>query len=193
MADSLRCGIEREEGDGGFAYTVAAGREDYPVSFVSWYDAVAFLDWCGLKLPTEAQWEKAYRGGKFLDGDSTAQQANPNPERNYPWGNQEPGEGGVFRCNWRGAEDGFPDLAPVGSFPAYASPYGICDLAGNVAEWTSDWYATTYHVGLDGYRMARGGSWRSFPSGLDAISGATNLPLSESGIMGFRGAFEPGR
>jgi len=189
MADSARCGIERLEGEGGFVYRVAGGRENFPVNFVSWYDATGFLAWCGLALPSEAQWEKAWRGGKFIDGDSIMQKPNPLPERKFPWGDEEPGAGGVFRCNWRGAEDGFVDLAPVGSFPAYASPYGICDLAGNVSEWTVDFYATTYHAGLDGYRMSRGGSWRSFPSGVDAISGATNLPLSESGIMGFRGVY----
>ncbi|RKY24419.1 MAG: formylglycine-generating enzyme family protein, partial [Planctomycetota bacterium] len=92
-----------------------------------------------------------------------------------------------FRCNGRGEEDGFPATAPVGSFAQYSSPYGVCDMAGNVAEWTIDFYSTSYHAGLDGFRMLRGGSWRSSPAGLDAVSGATSLPLAESGIMGFRG------
>lgn len=190
MSDTLRCGIEQTGSSPAYSYKVMPGRENCPGTFVSWYDAVAFLDWCGLHLPSEAQWEKAYRGGRFLEGDSLKQQPNPLPERKFPWGNESPGEGGVFRCNGRGEEDGFAHTAPVESFPEYSSPYGICDLAGNVAEWTIDWYNTTYHVDLDGIRMVRGGSWRSFPSGLDAISGATSLPLRESGIMGFRGVFE---
>ena len=101
---------------------------------------------------------------------------------------RSPSGGGVFRCNLKGAGDGFRHTAPVGSFAKFSSPYGVCDMAGNVGEWTLDWYATTYHVGLDGFRMVRGGSWRSLPSGVDAVSGATSLPIRESGIMGFRGA-----
>ncbi len=190
MSDTLRCGIFQENSPPDCRYMVVPGRGKYPVTYVSWYDAAAFLDWCGLSLPTEAQWEKAFRGGKFLDSDSLKQQPNPLPERNYPWGDEEPGEGGIFRCNGRGEKDGYANTAPVGSFPQYSSPYRAGDMAGNIAEWTVDWYTTTYHAGLDGFRMVRGGSWRSFPSGLDAISGATSLPLGESGIMGFRGVLE---
>ncbi|MBW7997970.1 MAG: formylglycine-generating enzyme family protein [Candidatus Glassbacteria bacterium] len=191
MADSLSCGIVREGESQGYVYRVLPGRQEYPVTFVSWYDAAAFLDWCGMKLPTEAQWEKAWRGGRFLDGDEAAAMANPDPERTYPWGNQPSGDERIFRCNGRGDQDGFERTAPVGSFSAYGSPYGILDLAGNVAEWTRDWYTTTYHEGLDGLRMIRGGSWRSLPVGLDAISGATSLPADESAIMGFRGVVDP--
>ena len=190
MSDTLRCGIEQTGASAAYSYRIMPGRENYPVTSVSWYDAVAFLHWCGLHLPGEAQWEKAWRGGKFLDGDSLQQQPNPLPERKFPWGDESPAGETVFRCNGRGEEDGFAHTAPLGSFPEYNSPYGACDLAGNVAEWTIDWYTTTYHVDLDGIRMVRGGSWRSFSSGLDAISGATNMPLGENGIMGFRGVFE---
>jgi len=79
----------------------------------------------------------------------------------------------------------------VGSFQRFASPYGVCDLAGNVAEWTLDWYSTSYHAGLDGFRMVRGGSWMAVPEGCDAVTGATQLPLQESSIMGFRGVRGP--
>ncbi len=192
MAGPRGCGIIREGEAPPLSYRVAEGRERFPVSQVSWYDAAGFLAWCGLELPTEAEWEKAYRGGLFLDGDSTRQVANPLPERKFPWGDEAPDQDGRRRCNVRGPEDGFPDVAPVGSFPDFPSPYGVQDLAGNLAEWTLDWYSTSYHAGLDGFRMVRGGSWRSSAVAVDAISGATSLPLRQSGIMGLRGVLRPG-
>lgn len=188
MANVERCGILR--GDDG-VYTVAEGRKTHPVTYVSWYDAAAFLRWCGLRLPTEAEWEKASCGGLFLDGDTAKTQPNPQPERRYPWGDETPDADGRYRCNFDGEDDGFPQTAPVGSFQEFNSPYGIADLAGNVKEWTLDWYTTVHHAGLDGYRVVRGGSWLDVPEGCDGVSGATILPLKESSIMGFRGAFTP--
>jgi formylglycine-generating enzyme required for sulfatase activity len=102
-----------------------------------------------------------------------------------------PDSDGEFRCNAYGEADGYPYTAPVGSFEEYNSPYRIADLAGNVEEWTLDWYTTSYHVGLDGYRMIRGGSWMEFPLVVDAISGATKAPILESGLVGFRGVYSP--
>ena len=186
MANPERVGILRVGDAPPFRYEVAKGRERHPVALVSWYNAVAFLEWCGLRLPSEAEWEKAYRGGRFLDGDDARQRPNPLPEREYPWGN-EPPQGEVPRCNYDGGADGYPDTAPVGSFPGFASPYGALDMAGNVAEWTLDWYSTPHHADLDGYRMRRGGSWRSVPGGVGAVSGATSLPLDASALVGFRG------
>ncbi len=190
MNNSDRCGIARHE-DG--TYSVEQGRENYPIIYVSWYDAAKFLQWCGLRLPTESEWEKALRGGIYLDGDNAKQKTNPLPERRYPWGDESPGEGSIFRCNYDGEEDGFGYTAPVGSFEKFNSPYGICDLAGNVAEWTLDWYTTSHHAGLDGFRVVRGGSWMAVPAACDAITQATQLPLKESSIMGFRGVKSPGR
>ena len=187
MADERRCGIVREGAAGDFRYRAVPGRADHPVTHVSWYDARAFLDWAGLELPTEAQWEKAYRGGLFLDGDETQEQANPLPERKYPWGNEAPDAEGVHRCNHASGADGFAGTAPVGSFGSFSSPYGIADMAGNAAEWTLDWYTTSYHADLDGYRMVRGGSWRAVPEGVDAVTGATQVPVEGSGVVGFRG------
>lgn len=184
MANPDRCGIEKAE-DG--TYRVLPGRENYPVNYVSWYDAMAFLEWCDLRLPTEAEWSKAYRGGLFLDGDASKKVANPLSERKYPWGNETPHEGGVFRCNAEGEADSFPYTAPVGGFAKFNSPYGVCDMAGNIAEWTVDWYATSFHVGLDGYRILRGGSWMDTPAGCDAIAAPTSFPLKETGTTGFRG------
>jgi formylglycine-generating enzyme required for sulfatase activity len=188
MEDSRQCGILRKGKTGNYIYEVVSGRETYPVVYVSWYDALLFLDWCGLRLPTETEWEKAYRGGIFLDGDEHQKRINPIPDRKYPWGNELPGEGSIFRCNFDSEEDGFLNTSPVCSFKDYNSPYDICDLAGNVGEWTLDWYTTSYHAGLDGFRMARGGSWMATSAGVDAISGATYFPIKESSIMGFRAA-----
>lgn len=188
MRDARRCGIEQVEPG---VLHVLPDRDNYPVTGVSWYDAVTFLDWCGLRLPTEAEWEKALRGGLFLDGDETKQVSNPLPERTYPWGNETPDEGGIYRCNIDGDKDGFPFTAPVGSFERFDSPYGIADLSGNAAEWTLDWYETSFHAGLDGFRILRGGSWMDPPAGVDAVSAPTSLPFKTSGIMGFRGLCTP--
>jgi formylglycine-generating enzyme required for sulfatase activity len=189
MSNSNRCGIIQNGVSPAFTYSVTPGRENYPVTYVSWYDAAAFLRWCGLRLPSEAEWEKALRGGIYLDGDKTKQLKNPLPGRKYPWGNESPNAKGAYRCNYDGEDDGFRYTAPVGSFSKFNCPYGACDMAGNVAEWTLDWYSTSYHVGLDGFRMVRGGSWMAVPSACDAITGATQLPLKESSIMGFRACY----
>ncbi len=136
MTHEDRCGIMRSDDS---SYSVKSGREHYPVTYVSWYDAVNFLGWCGLDLPTEAQWEKALRGGVFLDGDKKKTQPNPLPARRFPWGDESPDAEDVYRCNFDGQDDGFEYTAPVGSFDRFNSPHGLCDLAGNLAEWTLDW------------------------------------------------------
>jgi len=187
MVNERRCGISRTDTLNRFVYNAQAGRENYPITYVSWYDACSFLQWCGLILPSETMFEKAFVGGIYLDGDDTRQVKNPHPERKYPWGDEIPFQGGVYRCNYDGDKDGYANLAPVGTFSEFSSPYRINDLAGNVAEWTLDWYNTTYHIGLDGFRMVRGGSWLDMPFAVDAVSGATQFPIKESSIMGFRG------
>jgi formylglycine-generating enzyme required for sulfatase activity len=190
MKDDSTCGIKRHKAFlGKVWFSVTPGREDHPVTQISWYDARGFLHWCGLRMPTEAEFEKAFQGGIYLDGDLTKAEPNPNPARSYPWGDTPPDEGGLYRCNAYGIEDGHPYTAPVGSFEDYNSPYQVADLAGNVEEWTLDWYTTTYHVGLDGFRMIRGGSWVEFPLVVDIIAGATRSPILESGLVGFRGVF----
>jgi sulfatase modifying factor 1 len=108
------------------------GRDDYPVVQISWDDAIAYAKWAGKRLPTEAEWEFAARGGR--DGQP------------YVWGDARPGAGGEWQCNiWQGefpcrnrVEDGYERTAPVKSFPP--NGYGLYDLAGNVWEWCEDFY-----------------------------------------------------
>jgi formylglycine-generating enzyme required for sulfatase activity len=97
-------------------------RADHPVTRVSWFDARTFCDWCGRRLPTEEQWEKAARG---------------TDDRAYPWGERFD----VRRLNSRAAKK--RDTTPVWAYPDGASPFGVLDLVGNVWEWTESWFDGT--------------------------------------------------
>lgn len=108
------------------------GKMDHPVVHVAYEDAVAFVEWAGKTLPTEAQWERAARGG--LDG------------KGFVWGDKHVPDGQLMANTWQGefphenkALDGYERTSPVGEFPA--NGFGLHDTAGNVWEWTRDWYS----------------------------------------------------
>ena len=144
--------------------------DSHPVVGVSWYDAEAYCRWVGKRLPTEAEWEYAARGG--LVG------------KRYPWGGTEP-DG--RQCNYAdksadatlrqlnkdwtwaemGVDDGYARCAPVGKYSP--NGYGLYDISGNVYEWCSDWYGENYYSnsssknplgpGTGTKRVWRGGGW----------------------------------
>ncbi|MGD9620142.1 MAG: formylglycine-generating enzyme family protein [Mycolicibacterium sp.] len=111
-------------------------RGDHPVVHVAFEDAAAYADWAGLGLPTEAQWEVAARGGR---AHST-----------YTWGEVPEGPNQRLANYWHGEfpylpDTGYGQTTPVGSFPA--NDYGLFDMAGNVWEWTLDWYSENSAAG----------------------------------------------
>lgn len=152
-----------------------------PVVGVSWYEAVAYTEWLtrttGVvhRLPTEAEWEAAARGG--LIGQP------------YPWGAEPPDAGGRFRANYYPndfAADGFRFTAPVGSFPP--NGYGLYDMAGNVAEWCLDRFTPTRPTSFahPEARVLRGGSWMSRARELRVASRQYAPPEKADGFIGFR-------
>lgn len=157
------------------------GYSDHPVIGVTWYGAVAYFDWRGARLPTEAEWEKAARG---------------TDDRFYPWGNDE------LNCDHANQHGCVMDTTPVGSYPEGASPYGIMDMAGNVKEWTSDWYDAQYYerspsknpkgASSGAYRVMRGGSWYQYYEPQNVVYRFTvYYPNKSRYFTGFRCALSP--
>jgi len=165
-------------------------RLDHPVVHVSWNDAAAYARWAGSRLPTEAEWEYAARGGlvKCL----------------YPWGN-ELTPNGEHRCNvWQGqfpiantGDDGFIGTAPIRSYQP--NGYGLYNMSGNVWEWCADWFSPTYYAQSPrrdpqgppsgSARVIRGGSYlchSSYCNRYRVAARSHNTPDSSTGHMGFR-------
>jgi formylglycine-generating enzyme required for sulfatase activity/predicted Ser/Thr protein kinase len=160
------------------------GRGDRPVINVSWEDAASYCRWLENKtsrkfrLPSEAEWEKAARA-------------------KYPWGSGAPTAKNV---NMKGDADGFPFSAPVGSFPAGESYYGVLDMAGNVWEWVADWYGADYFENSPrrdpwgpaggSSRVVRGGSWKNGPELIRSANRSSELPDRRLNVLGFRVAMD---
>lgn len=164
----------------------------HPVTHVSWNDAQAYANWAGKRLPTEAEWEYAARGGF--------------EQLRFPWGDELRPDG-KHRCNiWQGnfpehnrEEDGYLQTAPVNEFEP--NSYGLYNVAGNVWEWCTDWFSPDYHT-TDDYertnptgphegseRVMRGGSYlchHSYCNRYRVAARSKNTPDSSTGNIGFR-------
>jgi formylglycine-generating enzyme required for sulfatase activity len=139
-----------------------AGRESWPVVQVSWFDAMAYARWAGKRLPTEAEYEYAGRGGLV--------------DCRFPWGRELIGDGTYWTNSWQGrfphfdlTRDAFAGISPVDAFPE--NRYGLADMLGNVYGWCADWYEADYYghsprenpagPAAGEQKVQRGGSWLS--------------------------------
>ena len=166
------------------------GRMDHPVTHVSWFDADAYCRWSGMRLPNEAEWELASRGGL--------------EDRIYPWGN-ELLPAGRHRCNiWQGefpsvnlCSDGYLGTAPVHAYDP--NGYGLYNVVGNVWEWCEDWFSPNYHrvtksvdpryIIPTNRRVMRGGSFLchdSYCNRYRVAARSSNTPHSTTNHCGFR-------
>ena len=161
---------------------VTANKPDHPVVGISWDSANAYAEWAGGRLPTEAEWEKAARGKHGLI---------------WPWGDQ-------FNLLIQGIEthanvrqdNKINGTTTVGKYPTGDSPYGVSDLAGNVWEWTADWYSKWhYHQAKDqnptgpsigSWRTVRGGAWLNKANAVRSSVRLGQHPSIGTSFIGFR-------
>jgi formylglycine-generating enzyme len=169
-------------------YKAVSPGDRYPVVWVDWYDALAYAAWAGKRLPRECEWERAAGWNE-----------KTRRKRLYPWGDRAPGAKGVFLANYKPALgaglDGFKGLSSAESFLQGASPQGLLNMGGNVAEWCHDWYRPSYKdqstrdpqgpsYGVD--KVVRGGGYLSSEDSLRSTHRLFVEPETRQPFLGFR-------